>query len=148
MSPYALWTWMNLHFDSLKRNEHFASFTLDFHQELSSSSLQCGWFYPAAGYKLWLILCCGWLEFWQLDKSCGWFYPAADSSSSGWIRVVDDSILQLTRVPAAGYELRLIQSCKWLEFLRLDTSCGWLEFRQLNMSCGWFYPAAGSNSGG
>ena len=47
-----------------------------------------------------------------------------------------NSILQLTRVSAAGYELRLILSCGWLEFRRLDTSCG------------WFYPAADLSSGG
>ena len=44
------------------------------------------------------------------------------------------SILWLTRVLAAGYELRLILSYNWLEFRQLDTSCS------------WFYPAADSNS--
>ena len=40
----------------------------------------------------------------------------ADLSSGGWIRVTADSILRLTRVPAAGCDLRLIPSCGWLEF--------------------------------
>ena len=59
-----------------------------------------------------------------------------------------DSILQLIRVPAAGYELRLILSHDWLEFRRLDTSCGWLEFWQLDTSCGWFHHTADSSSSG
>ena len=131
---------MNLDEPSLRQPQKKWTFCLDYPGFSSGIELRL--------VTVRLILCCGWLEFWQLDKSSGWFYPAADLSSSGWIRVVDDSILQLTRVPAAGYKLRLIQSCDWLEFLRLDTSCGWLEFRQLNMSCGWFYPATCSNSGG
>ena len=66
---------------------------------------------------------------------CGWFYPAAGPNCENWIRVAPDSILRLTWVPAAGYELRL----SWVPAagcnLRLDTSCG------------WFYPAANSSSG-
>ena len=89
----------------------------------------------AAGYELRLILSCSWLEFRRLDKSWGWFYPAADPSSGGWTRVTADSILWLTWVPAARYELRLILPCSWLEFRRLDESCS------------WFYPAAGPSSG-
>ena len=80
--------------------------------------------------------------------SCSWFYPpdnsssghsiwvAALSSSGGWIQVTADSILLLTRVPVAGYELRVTPSHGWLEFRRLDTSSG------------WFYSAADSSSGG
>ena len=91
--------------------------------------------------------------------SCDWFYLAANSSSGGWIlvaavwssgswmQVTADSILRLTRVSAAGEELRLILSCGWLEFWRLDTSCGCLEFGQLDASYGWFHPKAGSGSG-
>ena len=52
-----------------------------------------------------LILSYDWLQFRRLDASCGWFYPRSDSNSSGWIGVAADSILCLTRVPAAGYEL-------------------------------------------
>ena len=99
---------------------------------------------PVAGYKLQLILSCSWLECRQLDKRCGWFYPAADSSSDDWIRVAADSILQLTQIPAAGYELRLILSCGWLEFLFLDTSCGW-SYPAADSSCGsWIWVVADS----
>ena len=85
----------------------------------------------ADGCRLWLIQSYGWLELPQLDMSCGWFYPAVNSSSGGWIQVVavssSDSrvrvtagyILQLTWVPAAGYNLRLILPCGQLE------SIGW-----------------------
>ena len=95
----------------------------------------------------------------------------ADPSSSGWIQVAADFILQLTRVLAAGYELRLILSCGWLELWRLDTSCGFiflflfffiypiliwlfnsshscLEFQRLDRSCGWFHHTADSSSSG
>ena len=68
----------------------------------------------AAGYELRLILSCGWLEFQRLDRICGWFHHMVDSSSSGRIRVVADSILWLTWVPAAIYELQLISTCGWL----------------------------------
>ena len=60
-----------------------------------------------------------WLEFRQLDTSYSWPHPTADSSSGGWIRLKADSILRLTRVPAARYELQLILSCGWLEFYTL-----------------------------
>ena len=81
-----------------------------------------------------------------------------------------DSILRLTWVPAARYELQLILSYDWLKFRWLDTSCGWfylatdsnsggwirvaadsilwLEFWWLDTSRSWFYPAADSSSGG
>ena len=68
----------------------------------------------AAGYELWLIPSPGWLEFQRLDRSCGWFHRVADSSSSGWTRVVANFILRLFRVPAARCELQLIPSCGWL----------------------------------
>ena len=116
---------LNVHFDSLERNEQFASITSDFNRELSCGLLQ-----------LQLILSYAWLEFRWLDKSCGWFYPATESSSGVWMQVAADSIPRLTRIPAAGYELQLI------------LSHGWLEFRRLNKSCGWFYPAADSSSSG
>ena len=78
----------------------------------------------------------------RLNTSCRWFYPAANSNSGGWIQVVAvsrfggwkqvmaDSILRLTLVPVATYDLHLTQSC------------GWLEFRRLNTSYSWFHPAA------
>ena len=59
-----------------------------------------------------------------------------------------DSILRLTRVSVAGYELRLILSCGWLEFQWLDESYGWLQFRRLDTSGGWFYPTTDSSSSG
>ena len=72
--------------------------------------------FPAAGYELQLTRSNGWLEFWRLDTSYSWLHPTADSSSGGWIGLKVDSILRLTRVPAAWYELQLILSCSWLEF--------------------------------
>ena len=92
---------------------------------------------PAAEYELRLILSCGWLEFRRLDKGCSWPCPTSDLSYGGWIRVTADSILRLTRVlearydvqlihPAADYKLWLILSCSWLEFRRLDSKRGWL----------------------
>ena len=87
----------------------------------------CGWFYPAAN-----------------SRPCGWIRVAAVSSSSGWIQVTADSILQLTQVPAAGYELRLTPSHGWFEFRRLDTSCGWLCPTADSSSGGWIRVAADS----
>ena len=81
---------------------------------------------PPAGYKLQLILSCGWLEFWLLDKSCSWLHPTTDSSFSGWIWVTTDSILWLTRVPVAWCDLQLIHPAA---------------------DYGWFYPAANSSTG-
>ena len=52
------------------------------------------------------------------------------------MRVLVDSILRLSRVPAAGYNLRLTSSYGSIEFRRLDTSCG------------WFHPLVDSSSGG
>ena len=112
----------------------------------------------------------------RLNTSCGWFYPTANSSSDGWIQVeavsssscwiqvTADSILRLTRVPAAGYELRLtpptadLSSSGWIRVradsillltwvpvagcdLRLISYCGWLEYLGLilqNTSFLWF----------
>ena len=98
----------------------------------------CDWFYPAAGYELWLsrvpaagykvwlsrVLAAryklrltpssGCLEFRRLDKGCGWLLPTADLCFGSWIRVTGHYILRLTRVPVAGYDLRLIPSCGWL----------------------------------
>ena len=71
---------------------------------------------PAAGYGLRPTPSNGWLEFWRLDTSYSWLHSTADSSSGGWIRLKVDSILRLTRAPAARYELQLILSCGWLEF--------------------------------
>ena len=66
---------------------------------------------PAAGYGLRPTPSNGWLEFWRLDTSYTWLHSTADSSSGGWIRLKADSILRLTRAPAARYELQLILSC-------------------------------------
>ena len=79
----------------------------------------------------------GWLESRQLDTSYGWLCPTAGLSSGGWIRLTADTILRLTRVPAAGYDLRLIPSCGLTRVLaaryelQLILSCGWLEFYTL-----------------
>ena len=51
----------------------------------------------------------------------------ADTSSSGQIRVTDHSILQLTRVPVAGYWFWPTPSHSWLEFQQLGTSYSWLN---------------------
>ena len=91
-----------------------------------------------------LILSYGWLQFRQLDTSCGWFYPRSDSNSSGWIGVAVDSILRLTWVPAAGYELWLIPSPGWFEFQQLDRSCGWFYHTTYSSSSGWTWVAADS----
>ena len=74
---------------------------------------------PAAGYKLRLIPSYGLIDFQRQDKSCSWLRPTNDLSSDSWIRVTANPILRLTRVPAAGYDLRLIPSCGWLEFYTL-----------------------------
>ena len=90
---------------------------------------------PAVGYKLRLIPSHGWLEFQQLDTSCGWFHPTAVPSSGGWIPVVGDSILWLTRVPAARYELlQLIPFRNWL-WLAVVLSCSW--YCWLDLTSGW-----------
>ena len=92
---------------------------------------------PAAGYKLRLIPSYGLIDFQQQDKSCSWLRPTNDLSSDSWIRVTADPILRLTRVPAAGYDLRLIPSCGLTRVLaaryelQLILSCGWLEFYTL-----------------
>ena len=92
---------------------------------------------PAAGYKLRLIPSYNWLRFQRLDTSCGLLRPTADLSSGGWIQVAVDSVPRLTRVPAAGYELRLTPSHGWLEFgswirVTADPSYGWLESWRLD----------------
>ena len=103
----------------------------------------CGWFYPVADrfsraeYELRPILSHGQIKFRRLETICGclesrrldssydwvkfrrdasygWLHPTTDFSSSGWIWVAADSILRLTLVLAAGYELRLIPFSGWL----------------------------------
>ena len=135
-----------------KRIEQFASITPDLYWELRCGLLQ-----------LRLILSCHWLDFRRQNTSCSRFYPAANSnsggwiqvaavsSSGGWIQVTADSILLLTPVPAAGYELGLILSCGWL-WVAADSSFGgsiWVtadSILWLTISWGWFYPAAVSSS--
>ena len=121
----------------------------------------------------WAVACysCGWTDFRRLDTSCGcfearrldtsygWLQYSADSSSGGWIQVTADSILQLTQVPASGYELRQTPSHGSFEFRKLDTSyswqhptsdsssSGWIRLKadsilRLTTSCGWFYSEA------
>ena len=73
---------------------------------------------PEARNELQLTPSHGWLEFQRLGASYSWQHPTADSnsggsirlradSSCGWLRVVADSILRLTRVLAARLEMRL-----------------------------------------
>ena len=101
---------------------------------------------PAAGYMLQLTPSYSWLYFRQLNTSSCWLHPTADCSSSSWIRVVADSILWLTRVSWAGYELQLTLSHGWLVFWWLDTTYRWFILG-LTTSCDWLYPATDSRSG-
>ena len=79
----------------------------------------------------------------RLILSCGWIRVAAVSRPGGWIRP--------SRVPAAGYKLRLTPSYGWLEFRLLELppipSQGWLELRQLDTSYSWLHPTANSSFG-
>ena len=102
---------MIVHFDSFERNEQFASITPDFHQELGCSLLQ-----------LRQILSCGWIRAAAVLSPGGWIQVATESSSGSWIQVTADSILRLTRVPVAGYNLQLTTSYGSLVFPRLDTT--------------------------
>ena len=108
---------------------------------------------------------------------CGWFYPAAGRNCGNWIRVAPDSILRLTRVTAAGYDLRLswvptagcnlrlTPSYAWIRVaadsilrltrvlasgyeLRMTPTHVWLEFRRLDTSYTWLHPTTDSSSGG
>ena len=78
----------------------------------------------------------------RLDTSCScsspgdWIQVTTISSSCGWIQVTAESILRLTRFPAAWYGLRP------------TPYHGWLEFRQLDTSYSWLHPTADSSSGG
>ena len=74
----------------------------------------------------------------------GWIRVAAVLSSSGWVQVTVDYILRLTRVLAAGFELRLILSWSWLEFRWLDTSCAWHRPTDDLSSGGWIRVKADS----
>ena len=103
---------------------------------------------PAAGYKLWLsrLLVAryksrltpssGCLEFRRLDKGCGCLLPTADLCSGSWIWVTGHYILRLTRVPAAGYDLRLIPSWGWL-WVATDSILQLTGVRRLDSTCGW-----------
>ena len=78
---------------------------------------------PAAGTQVTADSSCGLrltpshgrLEFRRLETSYSRPHSTADSSSGGWIRLKADTILRLTRVLAARYELQLIPSCSWLQ---------------------------------
>ena len=85
---------------------------------------------PAVGYKLRLNP--------MADSSSGGLIRVEAVSSYGeWIQVTTDSILRLTLVPSAEYELRLILSYGQLEFQQLDTSCSWLRPTADVSSGGW-----------
>ena len=134
-----------VHFDSFERNEQLATITRIFIGNLATACYSCGWFCPAAGYKLWLsrVLAAGCKL--RLSR-----VPAAGYK------------LQLTRVPAAWYRLRPTPYHGWLEFQQLDTSYSWLHptahsssggwirlkadsILRLSTSCGWSYSAADSS---
>ena len=100
-------------FEQRKKNDgQFASITPDFHRELSCDLLQ-----------LRLILSFGWIRVAAVSSPGGWMQVTpesssdssiqvtADSSSGCWIWVATDSVLRLTPVVAAGYELQLTTSC-------------------------------------
>ena len=136
---------MIVHFDSFKRNEQLASITLVFIGNWAAACYNCSWFYPDAGYELWLS---------QVPAA----QVTTESSSSGWIRVTAESILRLTRVPAAGYGLyhgwlefrKLDKSYSWLHFTADSSSGGWIRLKadsilRLTASCGWFCSAADSS---
>ena len=84
---------------------------------------------PAVGYELQLTQSHGWLEFQWLGTSYSWLHPTTDSSyggsirltadsSCGWLRVVADSILRLTPVPAAGLKTWLTYTLMYQVNLR------------------------------
>ena len=104
----------------------------------------------------------------RLDTSCScsspgdWIQVTTMSSSCGWIQVTAESILRLTRFPAAWYGLRPTPYHGWLEFRQLDTSYSWLHptadlssggwirlkadsILRLTTSCGWSYSVADSS---
>ena len=117
--------------------------------ELRLLDTSYSWLHPMAESYGWfefqrLDTSCGCLKFRRMDTSYDWLHPTADSSSGGWIAVATDSILRLTLVPAARYELRLILSCGWLEFQPLDTSCSWLCPTADSSSSGWIRVTADS----
>ena len=86
--------------------------------------------------QLRLIPSCGWIRVAVVSSPGGWIQVTTKSSFGGWIRVTAESMLRLTRVPAAGYGLRP------------TPYHGWLEFRQLDTSYSWLHPTADSSSGG
>ena len=86
--------------------------------------------------QLRLIPSCGWIRVAVISSPGGWIQVTTKSRFGGWIRVTAESMLRLTRVPAAGYGLRP------------TPYHGWLEFRQLDTSYSWLHPTADSNSGG
>ena len=69
---------------------------------------------PATGYELRQTPSHGWLEFQWLGASYSWLHPTADWSSGSWIRLKGDTILWLTGVLVARYELQLIPSYSWI----------------------------------
>ena len=83
--------------------------------------MSCGWFYSAINSSS-----RSWIRVAAVLSSDGWIRVATVSSSDGWIRVAADSILRLTWVSVAGYELRLRFNGS-LEFRRLDASYSWLR---------------------
>ena len=77
-----------------------------------------------------------WVKFRRLDTGCGRLRTMGDLSSGSWIRVTADYIPRLTRVPAAGYDLRLIPSCGWLR-VAADSILRLARIRRLDSTCGW-----------
>ena len=85
--------------------------------------MSCSRFCPAAdsSFGAWIRVAAdsilGWIEFRCLDTSHGRFHSTADSSSNSMKRVAAYSILWLIRFLVAGYELRLIPPCRWLQVM-------------------------------
>ena len=95
-----------VHFDSFERNENLSRLPQIFSRNWAAACYSCGWFYPVAD-----PIPSGWIRVAAISIPDSWIQVTFESSSDGWIQVTADTILRLTRVPAAGYELQLILSC-------------------------------------
>ena len=104
------------------------------------------WYFVSyCGYKLWLTPSYSWLEFWRLDTSCSWLHPPTDFSSNGWIqRFSSSGWIQ------ANADSRFVG---WIRLkddsvLQLTMNCAWLEVWRLNANYSWLHPLTHSSFGG